>query len=445
MLLSFVIFRYYFFSWLINLFVSNPKNARQFAAKNLFQTTFRIPQYERKSFFLVSKFFFQFIKIYFTKNNQPADSIYKTSDIIDSCKFIYDLSPSVFNERKNYIEYFSSDYISGGIFKEKLNFIEKRRELFFFTLINCLWFPFLFLYSFLKKDKAPIANLFREQLECYNLISTLKKNKVESIYHFCIYEKDSNINTILLQRYDIKVFKIPSEVPLGVWNKIIIADKLCLCIGYQYDELKAFYKSVFVNEVVLFGPEKCLFNIEKYKYDVKTEKNTLGFYSTGAWIRKLENHNDQGFDMEEKEEEVKLILKEFCKNNPGYKLHVFLHPREKWDKYKQQTQERYTKLFSDIHFELSEKDSLSALLFEKVDVGVAFQSTIVYERLFYGFKTLIMPIGKQSFPVVNSNMKNICSDNKEQLFEQIKKSITKSNLEFFESNGIKHFAQYLYN
>lgn len=443
--LSLVVFRYYFFSWITNLFIIYPGNARQFAAKNLFQPTFRVPQSERNSFFLVIKYFLRFIYLFISKTTPKDNVLFLSTSKNDKQKYIYDINVSTFEERKKYVEYFSGDLIDGAVFKEHLAYVESRKILFLLMFLNCCWLPFLFLYSFFKKDKAPVANLFREQLECYNLISLLKSNNVKSIYHFCIYEKDSNINTLLLQNYRIKVFKIPSEVPLGVWNQIIIADKLCLCMGYQYDELKAFRKSIFVDDVGMFGPEKCLLNIEKYKHDVKTEKNCIGFYSTGAWVRKLENHNDQGFDMEEKEEEVKLILADFCEKNHDYKLYVFLHPREKWDKYKQQTQQRYAKIFSGIQYELSEKDSVSSLLFEKVDLGVAFQSTIVYERLYYGFKTLIMPMGKQSFPVADSNMKNICSEDKDQLYEQIKKSVSQTNVEFFESNGIKHFAQYLYN
>lgn len=359
--------------------------------------------------------------------------------------FVFDNENVNYNDRKNFVEYFSKEQVTGGIFKEHLFYVNHRAVLLVLCILNTLWFPFLFLFSLFKKDKAAVANLFKEQLECYNLINVLESNGVNLIYHFCIYEKDSNINTLLLQSRGIKVNKIPSEVPLGIWNKTIIADKLCLCMGYQYDELKVFKNSVFINEVVMFGPENCLINIQKYKQPVNTEKGVVGFYSTGAWIRSLENHKDQGYDMEGSEEMVKRFLRDFCMANPEYRLMVFLHPRERWDKYKQAAYLRYREMFGAINYQLAEENTPSSLLFEKADVGVAFLSTIVYERLYYGFKTLIMPVGTPSFPVENSNMKNICLENKDQFDLKLKSSLMMSNTEFFNTNGISHYANYLFN
>jgi hypothetical protein len=435
------VFGYYFRAWLSYLFTSNRRTKFQCAAFNLFQATFRIPQSERASFSLIPKKYLETFSLLLKKRDRGNPLVHEGPGGV----FIYDINKTSYGKRKAYIEFFSTDKIDGGIFKEELFFVKRLPAYLLLLFLNGLWLPFLWVHGLFKKDKAPIANLFREQVEAVNLLRIARENNFNSMYHFCIYEKDSNINTLLAQNQGIRVHKIPSEVPLGVWNQVVIADTLCLCIGYQRDEMKYFERSIFVDKTVFFGPEDALTNIDKYKNPVETKKNRVGFYSTGAWVRKLENHSDQGYDMETTEESVKSALRDFCVAQPQYTLMIFLHPRERWEKYTEQTKRRYDEVFAGISYEFSDPSKSSSQSFEETDLAVAFQSTIVYERLYYGFKTLLMPIGKQLFPVPGSNMASICSHSKEELFQKIEKAIHLSNSDFFEQNGIRHFAKYLYN
>ena len=420
-----------------------PVTKIQYASYNLFQSTFRIPQSERNSFLLVPKKYFNFIKTLFrsTSNKQKVSFVKENNNGV----FVYDVLESSYNQRKNYVNYFSKENVSGGIFKNELYYCSSNANAIVLFILSTIWMPFLFLNSLFKKDKAPFAIIFKEILETINLFTLIKLLDAKTFYFFSIYEKDANVCTLLLQNSKIKTIKIPSEVPISIWNKIIIADKLCLCNGYQFDELKEFEKSIFVPEIDFYGPERALDNISKYQKPIEIKKQTIGFYSTGSWIRKLENHIEQGFDMEKMENQVKAAIRNFCKENSNYSLIVFLHPREKWEKYKQLTIEKYKTDFEGIAYTFAEEHLKSAETFELADLGIAFQSTIVYERLYYGFKTVLMPIGSTNFPVPNSNIKRICAYSQDELFEKIASNISLSNNEFFASNGITHFAKFLYN
>lgn len=436
-----IVFFYFFKSWCAYVFSSRPITKFQYAAYNLFATTFRIPQSERFNTFLVFKKYGNFLKVIFKKNIQKKPFILEENGNI----FIYDVFEKSYFDRKKYVNYFSSDVISGGIFKSEL--YHKNSNIFgFFIFVAATFFlPFLFIGSLLKKDKAPCANIFKEILEAVNLLFLVKQLNVKKMYFFCIYEKDANITTLLLQKFNVHVCKIPSEVPIGIWNKTIIADQLYICNGYQYDELEEFQASIFINSTEFWGPETVFENISKYKKPIETKKLTIGFYSTGAWIRKLENHIDQGFDMEKMEEQVLFAIKDFCRMNSKYTLKIFLHPREKWQKYFKLTSERYAKEFEGINFQIIDSEVKSSNSFELVDFGVAFQSTIVYERLYYGFKIILMPSGTANFPIKSSPINNICATSHNDLIDMINKNISLTNIEFFKKNQIKHFAKYLYN
>jgi len=427
--------------WLIYLFVNAPKTKEQFSAFNLFQSTFRIAESERKRPLLVFWQYASLIKLLFKPKVNSQALISETK----GGAYLYDASRSAYSLRKDYVNYFSGkDTICGGIFKEELYYSSSfYNNVVLFFLLSA-WLPFLLIHSLFKKDKAPIAMLFREMGAVINLLALCHEFGIHTIYYFCIYEKDSNISTLLLNRSGVKVNKITSEVPLSIWNKTIIADNLYICSGYQNDELKNNSRSVFASNVELWGPERMLDNVSKYQFSVPPNKNSIGFYSTGGWVRKLENHMDQNADLEKLEEQVKQVLKRFCLSNREYQLIIFLHPREKWEKYRKQTTEKYKKDFEGVNY-LLETDS-STLTFEKADLGIAFFSTILFERLYYGYKTLIMPIDLgDKFPVKNSNIFSLCAYTADDLSVKINRSASLSNIDFFRTNRVEYCAKYLYN
>lgn len=441
-MLQIEIFFWFFRAWINHLTGIKPGKPRHYAEKNLFGSTFRVPQSERESYLLVPKLFLKTLKGIFINKNKESVFIL-TSELKTNC--VYDVSSNAFKDRVEYVKHFSGNEIGGGIFKEHLASHLNFKNSFALTLLNVLWHPLLWLHSFFSGNKSSLALLYREQLELTALVKIMKQHGFKQVYYFSIYEKDSNIAACLLMKYGIRVSKIPSEVPLSYWNSIIVADDLFLCSGYQLDEMKHLSSSVFVKKVDLWGPEKCLMNLIKYSKPVEIQKNTIGFYSTGAWVRRLENHSEQGFDMVEAEERVKDALLSFCLSRQDVELYVFLHPREKWEKYYEKTKKVYGEKFGSIRYKLSDKSDISGLSFESAEVGVAFQSTIVYERLYYGFKTLVMPIGTKDFPIENSAMMNICSFNEGELFSKLNDTLGLSTRDFFIKNNITHYSKYILN
>lgn len=438
----FLVYFYFVRAFLTHVLGGNPKTKFAWASKNLFRTTFRIPESERKNSLLVLTQYIRFLKICFqpTVSNKET-ATYNTNGAV----YVYDVFSQGIEGRVAFCNYFANEKMDGAIFKTNLGFSNSIGMSVLMILSSSIILPFVFIASLFFKDKAPYATLWKELIENYQLIRTVNNLKVKTIYYFCIFEKDANLAALLLNRNGIQVNKIPSEVPIALWNKVIIADKLCVCNGYQFDELENYKSSIFVGKTEFWGPELILENIEKYNKPLVGKKETIGFYSTGAWVRKREDHIDQGVDMEANEEILKLAIKEYCLLHPTIELLIYLHPRERWDKYYQEAIEKYSKIFEGITYSIVDKQMKSTSSFELVNLGIAFQSTLVYERLYCGFKTLLMPLSFKDFPVKNSPMKNICAFSKEELFEKITQNFKSTNKEFFISNGIEHYAKFLFN
>lgn len=436
----FFVFFNFFKYWIIYLVTKKPKQKNEYVAFNLFQPTYRIPQSERYNTFLVLKSFINLILVVVSKPKAIPFIKEKEGNVYE-----YDILRTNYELRKNYIDYFKAENtICGGIFKDELQYCPSFLSGFVLIVLSFAWLPLLFISSLFKKDKAPYATIFREIIETINLVELCKTLNIKQLYFFCIYEKDANICTMILNKRGVLINKITSEVPLSFWNKIIIADNLYICNGYHYDELKENMSSVFVSNIEFWGGEKVLDNISKYKNSVTPDKKSIGFYSTGTWARDLENLMSKNKNLVKIEEEVKMIVKKFCQNNPEYQLIIFLHPRERKTKYAQLTKEKYLKDFEGINFHIEEDRSSNT--YEKADVSVAFYSSIVFDRLYYGFKTIIMPIGlEDKFPIKNSNMNLICTYTESDLYSKIIESCDMSNKKFFEKNKITHFAKYLYN
>ncbi|MFT4778429.1 MAG: hypothetical protein ACI923_000959, partial [Flavobacteriales bacterium] len=84
--------------------------------------------------------------------------------------------------------------------------------------------------------------------------------------------------------------------------------------------------------------------------------------------------------------------------------------------------------------------------FNQVDIAVAAFSTILYERLFCGFKTFIGNYGMNHFPLPNSSLETICFNNETQLKELLVKASQITRKDFFQEFGLKpyHFTEYPY-
>lgn len=292
---------------------------------------------------------------------------------------------------------------------------------------------------FSSNGRANWALIIKEIFEIDTVLWLVRKHGISKVFDFLPYEKDANLMSYLLRKENIEVTFIPSLNPLKDHNRIMIADKLVLVTPYQMEEYKRiFFDTIRCGSILKWPPEGAYSIVDRYqKITESTPKFDLGFYSHGSWVRRREGHIGSDHFMQQ-EEWVLEQLSKFLKQNNQLKILILLHPREK--KMELNEVRDYYERFLGNRFELSPLDVKSAEIFEWVNVGVAAYSSIVYERLFCGFKILFGGQALDDFPIEKSTLSEIFYKNYEEMVEKILSALQQSNDEFME-----HYHLHGYN
>ena len=434
MLIDFILTVWYFNLALFAKFLNFKKRLKRiyYCGVSLNNKTLRYKEKSIKDFLIALKIY-KFIFYSFLKKTNTTNKFNKQSKsaIYDATTFSKDL-------RIEYIEKLSGEKIECFFSKDNLLIqinIWQTTILLLFLLLSFI--PIFLIYIF-SKNKLKYPLLIIEIVECFNLLQLLKINKITKLHYFCIYERDSNICAFILMKCRIYINKIPSEVPLHFWNKIIIANELSTCFGYQKQEVECYKKTMFINKVTSWVPEQ-FFESPKRFLLAEMLRNIcefkIGFFSSGNWLREKINDVDLGYNDKENEELLFKTLINYAVIKK-IKLQIFLHPLEKNAKYTEIVNSYYNIYINNTEIFLADKSVKSIEGFDKIDLGIALYSTLMFERLALGFKTLIAPWDYTEFPIPNSSFSNICSKSSDDIIELIENNINLTADEFFTKNQI---------
>jgi hypothetical protein len=306
------------------------------------------------------------------------------------------------------------------------------------------WFPFAFVQALrcvFSTYRSRLALTIAEIPEIAFVLKYAKTNNIEMLYDFLPYEVDSNFMYLVFRKNGIRVFKIPSSGPFATHHKILISDDVALSSPYHFDEIVRFKDTFRVQQAILWPPYNAHIFYAKYKNKNKWEEaGTLGFYSHGEWLRRAEKHANYGGRISEAEEAILGMLGDIVAKNPFYKLRIFPHPKELRPELKAAREEYYLRCIGHNNFEIYIADGGTAQNFAKAEIAIAAFSTILYERLYCGFKTLIgnMYISRQ-FPMNNSNLNTICFRSQDELEDMLQQYGNMDADTFFSRTGLSDY------
>ncbi|MFM7729676.1 MAG: hypothetical protein ACKO6L_01415 [Flavobacteriales bacterium] len=334
------------------------------------------------------------------------------------------------------IERSSGSRVFGYISKDRISF----KDQFSIPLIaRWLWFAIGIAIQCMRKgNRQGRAMLIVEVLEIAWVLNFVREHKMELVYDYVPYEIDSNWMYLLLRERGYRVIKVPSSVPLAIHNWVLMADAVVLTTPYQIEESKRFKSTFRVKEFYRWLPEK-LPEYEKLYFpdQPKTEPKTLGFYSHGEWHRGKDNKSVFGHRIGETERKMLNYLGRFTQAHPEYTLRIFPHPREREDVEKMR--QFYQRAIGHHAFEISVTTGGTSNHFHDCDIAVVVFSTILYERLFCGFKTLIGNADIQEFPMNLSSLDAICFRTYDELSDLILTYSEVDNPTFFAKTGIADY------
>ena len=408
-----------------------------FSGSCLYKDSFRYPLKSKNDFLISLRIYKSIIFSMFFKS-----IIYENHNFKNGIA-IFDRSLNSAELRSNYIFKYSGYKSDLIIPKENLlNYYS-----FSSSVIICLFLFFsvlpVFLLSFFSKNKLTYPLLILEIIECFVLNEILIKHKIKELFYFNIYERDSNIVACILMDRGVYVNKIPSEVPICFWNKIIVSNSLCICFPYQLDEYNLFKETIFVDQINNWGPEKIL---EAPDYVFKTNKNDnepkykIGYYSSGYWLRSIKGNVSLG-DYLSVENELMNLLNEYSKSY-NIEIFIYLHPIELKKSNLILTKNYYSEIIRNKNIKISFDNTPSIFSFNQIDLGISIKSTLMFERIFYGYKTLLYCFKKHDFPIKNSSLNNIFI-NKKCFNEIISKSLALKTTEFFNHFDLMKYSKYL--
>jgi hypothetical protein len=357
---------------------------------------------------------------------------------------VFDTHESSKEKREEYLNYFDVKpgcFISRNQLCGSLASAHSLIHACFVSAITLSLIPFSF-----SKRRVNYALLLTEIVEWVNILYLLKRNHINRLYHFCIYEKDANFLAYCLQKQEISISKIPSEVPLTFANKIVVADELCLCFPYQHEEVKMFHDTMFVDKLSDWLPEMQISYIKQYKdKSFEIPMNRIGYYSGAFWFRVKMNHSIADIGSYDVEHHLLQNIASYLAARPNIHLLVFLHPHEKKKaEHFEETKLYYGSVFGEEllkRIEFTDAVTRSTDCFHLINIGLSVFSTVVFERLSLGFKTLLAPMEKTDFPLENSPFRNICCYTKDQLFSKLDENLPLNKKEFFQHNKIAGYYQ----
>jgi hypothetical protein len=284
--------------------------------------------------------------------------------------------------------------------------------------------------------KALHITLIAEQAA---MLHTVKKYGITHLYDFSPFLIDSNWSYILLKARGVNYTKIPSPGPLYTHNADLLADCLILSSGYHLEEIHHL-TGIQATRYEYGLPESGYTYISNYvPVFPETRKKTLGFYSHGTWLRRKLGQAEDGLYVDQAEFQLLSDLSKFLRENPDFQLTVFLHPKERKAAYMADTQNFYNQFLEGLNYRFSEDAGGAVHQFHLVDIGVIALSTILFERLFCGYKTIIGSYGITNFPLPQSALEQITFDNFNQLKHLIFKMSEQSEQEFFDQAGMKKY------
>lgn len=357
----------------------------------------------------------------------------------DSSSIILDCSLSYIDLRENYVK----NILGGnpGILFCKNNLIFTNGILGKLSLLiytTLLFIKFYFSNTDEKTSKN-FAFVLREIVENYCLFKYLNSLKAKTLYDFSNYEVDSNVIYMLCKEHGIMVYKIPSPGPLINHNSILLTDCLIVSSGYHLEELQIL-KSIKYQNLIKAMPEMSPLFFSIYKNNnEKADKHSMAYYSHGSWLRLLAKDADVGLNTYNGEIETLKLIGLFLKKHPQFKLTVFLHPRERKPLLANDTMNFYSKWLPKDTFSFSSPNEKTTESFTKSNLAIVSLSTILFERLFIGKKTLICNKGLTNFPRKGSQLENITFSEYTNLENMILENYELEDKTFFDKMNLNSY------
>jgi len=373
----------FFLGTIIRYLLGNKKD--RIIISDLFgKFSYRYNEKEKNRFSIILTLFNKSLQCLWQPAQQPTDNT--TATIL-----VYD-GKNEFNTRQRYLHYILNEPYA-YIWRQKLAGTMSIGARLAFSLFLIALLPVFLIIALFKENRAACGLVLLELVECKMLSRSLRSlPKVQNVIIFAAFEKDVPfIAAFLINKHHLSVQLVPSSNPLKNFYTRGICTTFTFTAAFhvkEFDTLKQQWFYTSTTNWPPFGYEDVLPRLVSFR---KPPPRTIGFFSSGNWLREKEGHVSLGLNERQAEKLLQLCLKEFILKHPQYTLVIFLHPLEKRnEQVLRQTRDYYGSLYGEkIQFAPIEQNSVSN--FDLVDLGIAVYSSTIFQRLFAGMKACFVP------------------------------------------------------
>jgi hypothetical protein len=313
-----------------------------------------------------------------------------------------------------------------------------------YTFLLALQYGILFTFSLFNKDKRKVYIIISELLEVTSLLQILQMEKIKDLYTFNSFERYSNLLAIVLNKKGIKIHRVCSPNPLRVHYSKVIGDTFIFTSPYQRQEYELLKQNWRVKEFKnwpVYAFTKYL-NLYYKKNVPEASKNVIGFYSSGYSKRFRDKHSIVDDRFANAEIDLLKALNFFLKVNRQCRLKIFPHPIEKEsiDTF-EYCQKEYALLLHDCkdQFFFNSINGNTTDSFLTIDTAVSIGSSVNFERLFCGYKTLFVQLGFKTNPFEETIIDLINIKDVDHFNSKLYETLQLSNAEFFRQNNLEEF------
>lgn len=286
------------------------------------------------------------------------------------------------------------------------------------SLITLFLFFIAFIASLFVKNKAQVTLIPLEILNLYFIYKCTLNAGVKDVYFFSAYEKDTVLITNFLKNeVGLNVVLFPSPNPISNFYKRVVCSTFVFTMLFQKNEYENLRHQWEVEKLLSYPPAG-FDEIMKFS-GRETVENTIGFMSSGNWLRKLKNRSESGNGYLDAESNLINFINNFLKKHTQIRIVVYLHPIEKANQdVLNNTITYFVKQFGK-NITFADPKLPSSYQPELIDVALSPYSSAMFERLYTGYKVLFSQKGMRLNYFNDNRLFQITANNQQDFDDKL--------------------------
>lgn len=264
----------------------------------------------------------------------------------------------------------------------------------------------------------------------------LRRSPVQEIVWFYGYEKGTALMIwFLIRRRGLLVSVVPSPNPIRNFYSHVVASRFIFTAAFQADEYELLRKNWVVGATASWP----MYRTDRIRLTAgrSTIPGTVGFLSSGNWLRSHIGKNQVGPGFDAWEEQALGWCKSFAERRPGAAVRIFLHPLEKRPEHRALSLAHFSRQgFAE---ESVVTDAAAGEHPERMDVGVALYSSALLERLHAGYKGVFAQPGMPSDYFMNGAITRIIAKDESAFHRLLDEVLACSTDLFFDRYGLHDY------